>query len=183
MDKFLFCYKPSEINQSLGFHQFTAMGKDCRLIKSLASSDRNWKSEFIFVSGFWAGNPMDVGRDPFAPYSRDLGNLRLEGTSLPFFFFLLFIYLFFIYFYILHITCFIGVKWPSLSKFHRDRVHRARLHANRDFRSLVTLRRLAKWGLSPELSDKAIAHEVTMRRSKFSFNSHLSVLSYLLIYL
>ena len=52
MDEFLFCYKPSEINQSLGFHQFTARGKDCRLIKSLASSDKNWKSEFIFVSGF-----------------------------------------------------------------------------------------------------------------------------------
>ena len=44
VDEFLFCYKPSEINQSLGFHQFTARGKDCRLIKSLASSDRNWKS-------------------------------------------------------------------------------------------------------------------------------------------
>ena len=55
VDKFLFCYKPSEINQSLDFHQFTARGKDCRLIKSLASSDRNWKSEFIFISGFWQG--------------------------------------------------------------------------------------------------------------------------------
>ena len=52
MDEFLFCYKPSEINQSLGFYQFTARGKDCRPIKSLASSDRNWKTEFIFVSGF-----------------------------------------------------------------------------------------------------------------------------------
>ena len=52
MDEFLFCYKPSEINQSLGFYQFAARGKDCRLIKSLASSDRNWKTEFIFVSGF-----------------------------------------------------------------------------------------------------------------------------------
>ena len=29
VDKFLFCYKPSEINQSLGFYQFTAKGKDC----------------------------------------------------------------------------------------------------------------------------------------------------------
>ena len=63
--------------------------------------------------------------------------------------------------------CLIGVKRPSLSKFHRDRVHRARLFANRDFRYLVTLRRLAKWGLGPEPSDKAIAHEVTIRRSKF----------------
>ena len=32
---------------------------------------------------------LDIGRDPFAPYSKDLGNLRPEGTSLPFFFFLL----------------------------------------------------------------------------------------------
>ena len=88
VDEFLFCYKPSEINQSLGFYQFTARVKDCRLIKSLASSDRSWKTEFIFVSSFWVGNPVDVGRDPFAPYSGDLGNLRPEGTSLPFFFFL-----------------------------------------------------------------------------------------------
>ena len=41
VDEFLFCYKPSEINQSLGFYQFTAKSKDCRLIKSLTSSDRN----------------------------------------------------------------------------------------------------------------------------------------------
>ena len=83
----------------------------------------------------------------------------------------------------MHITCFTGVKWTSLSKFHRDCVHRARLHAERDFHSLVTLRRLAKWGLGPEPSNEAIAHEVTVRRSKSSFDSHLSVLSYLLIYL
>ena len=59
-----------------------------------------------------------------------------------------------------------AVKRPSLSKFHRDHVHRARLHADRSFCSLVTLRRLAKWGLGPESSDEAIAHEVTVRRSK-----------------
>ena len=65
------------------------------------------------------------------------------------------------------VICLIGVKRPSLSKFHRDRVHRARLFADSDFHSLVTLRRLAKWGLGPEPSDEAIAHEVTVRRSKF----------------
>ena len=26
---------------------------------------------------------MDVGRDPFPPYTGDLGNLRPEGMSLP----------------------------------------------------------------------------------------------------
>ena len=90
VDELLFCYKPSEISQSFGFYQFTARGKDCRLIKSLASFDRNWKTEFIFVFGFWSGNPVDVGRDPFAPYFEDLGNLRTKCTSLPFFIFLSF---------------------------------------------------------------------------------------------
>jgi len=32
---------------------------------------------------------------------------------------------------------------------------------------LVTLRQLAKWGLGPNPSDKALAHEITVRRSKF----------------
>ena len=41
VDEFLYCYKPSKINQSLGFYQFTARGKDYRLIKSLVTSDRN----------------------------------------------------------------------------------------------------------------------------------------------
>ena len=83
VDEFLYCYKPSEISQSEGFYQFIAKGNDCRLIKSLASSDRRWKTEYIFVFGFWAGNPVDVGRDPFPPYTGDLGNLRPKGTSLP----------------------------------------------------------------------------------------------------
>ena len=85
VDEFLFCYKPSEINQSLGCYQFIAKSTDCRLIKSLVSFDRNWKTEFFFVSGFCAGNPIEVGRDTFAPYIGDLGNLRLEGFFFFFF--------------------------------------------------------------------------------------------------
>ena len=74
MDEFLFCYKPFEINQSQGFYQFTTRGNDCRLIKSLVSSYGNWKTEFFFVSGFWSGHPVEVGRDTFAPNTGELGN-------------------------------------------------------------------------------------------------------------
>ena len=66
VDKFLYCYKPSEISQSLGFYQFSAKGSSFRLVKSLPSSDRIWKTEFFFISR-WARNPIEVGRDPFLP--------------------------------------------------------------------------------------------------------------------
>ena len=79
MHEFLYCYNPSEINQSLGFYQFIAKGKDYRLIKSIVSLDRNWKTEFFFVSGFWAGRPLEVSQDPFPPYTGKLGNLRPKG--------------------------------------------------------------------------------------------------------
>ena len=97
VDEFLYCYKPSEIHQSPGFYQFTARGRDCRLVKSLASSDRKWKTEFFFVFGFWARNPMDVGQDTFGRYAGDLGNLRLRVSPLafplsPFFFFIIIIF-------------------------------------------------------------------------------------------
>ncbi|KAK9995437.1 hypothetical protein SO802_020123 [Lithocarpus litseifolius] len=80
VNEFLFCYKLSEISQSVGFYQFKAKGTENRLIKSLVSSDRNWKIEFFFVSGFWVGNPIEVGRDTFTPYTRELVNLHHEGT-------------------------------------------------------------------------------------------------------
>ena len=97
VDKFLFCYKHSEISQSLGFYQFTARGTNCSLIKSLASSNKNWKTEFFFVFGFWTGNLVDVGRDTFAPYTGNLGNLRPEGMPSPFSLLFLPFYLLFIY--------------------------------------------------------------------------------------
>ena len=82
VDEFLYCYKPSEINQSLGFYQFTAKGKYYRLIKSLVTSDKNWKTEFFFVSSFWAGRPIEVDQDPFSPYTGELGNLCPEGMPM-----------------------------------------------------------------------------------------------------
>ena len=104
---------------------------------------------------------MDVGQDIFGRYTGDLGNLRPKGKSSPF-------PLFFFFFGSLTFACsFAAVGRPSLSKFHRDRVHRACLHADRDFHSLVTLRRLAKWGLGPNPSEEALAYEITIRKSKF----------------
>ena len=40
VDKFLYCYKPFEISQSLGFYQFFARGSSSRLIRSLPSFDK-----------------------------------------------------------------------------------------------------------------------------------------------
>ena len=56
VDEFLYCYNPSEINQSLGFYQFIARGNDCRLIKSLVTSKRIWKTEFFFVLLLWTSS-------------------------------------------------------------------------------------------------------------------------------
>ena len=89
MDEFLYCYKSSEISQSLGFYQFTTTGTNCRLVKSLLTFDRNWKTKFFLVSGYWVGNHVKVGKDLFPSYTSEMGNLHPEGTSLftPYFMF------------------------------------------------------------------------------------------------
>lgn len=80
VDEFLYCYKPSEISQSLGFYQFSTRGSSCRLIRSLPSSNQKWKTDFFFVSKFWARDLVEVGRDSFAPYTSEMGHLHPEGT-------------------------------------------------------------------------------------------------------
>ena len=72
--------------------------------------------EFFFISGFKAGNPVEVGRDTFAPYTGDLGNLCLEGIPPPPFLFLFFsfvyerlTFLFFSFFFFLFFFFFIAV--------------------------------------------------------------------------
>ena len=82
MDEFLYCYKHSEISQSLGFYQFSARGSNCRLIRSLPLSDRLWNTEFFFVSWCWARNLVKVGRDTFPPYIGDIGRLCSKGMLL-----------------------------------------------------------------------------------------------------
>lgn len=82
MDEFLCCYKPSEINQYLGFYKFSARVSSCRMIRALPLSDRLWKREFFFVSGFCAGNPVEVGKDTFLLYVSAMARLRSEGIFL-----------------------------------------------------------------------------------------------------
>ena len=96
VDKFLYCYKPSEIKQSAGFYQFSSKGPQFSLIKGCNSSDRLWKKEFFSISGNWAGDPVDVDSVPFPPFTSPLGHLRPEGM----FFFHSFIYFFKLFFVI-----------------------------------------------------------------------------------
>ena len=36
----------------------------------------------FFVSSFWVGDPVEVGKDPFPPYTGKIGNLCPEGMLL-----------------------------------------------------------------------------------------------------
>ena len=63
---------------------------------------------------------------------------------------------------------YIGARKPHLSRFYIEQVQKARLHIDRIFHFLVSLQRLATWGLGPEPSAEAIALELTIRRRKFS---------------
>ena len=56
-----------------------------------------------------------------------------------------------------------------MSKFYRDRIHKARLYVDRSFHSSVTLQRLARWGLGLEPSIEALAYELTVFRRESSF--------------
>ena len=45
----------------------------------------------------------------------------------------------------------------------------ARLYTNRTFHSLVSLQRLTAWGLGPEPSTEALAHEITTCRCELLY--------------
>ena len=79
MDKFLYCYKPSEIKKFVGFYQFSSRGPHFSLIKGHSSSDRLWKTEFFIISGDWAGDPVDVNSASFPPFTNPLGHLHPKG--------------------------------------------------------------------------------------------------------
>ena len=170
VDEFLYCYKPSKISQSLGFYQFSVKSSNCRLVKSLPTSDRKWKTEFFFISGFWVGNLVEVGKNPFPPYNGEMRNLCLEGMSFFHYLFHFFCctrltFFFFFFFFFKKKT---AIRQPTLSKFHLDCIHRARSFADRTFHYLAILRCLTSWGLGPEPIEKALTHELTNRKCEFS---------------
>ena len=57
-----------------------------------------------------------------------------------------------------------GVRRPHLDRFYVERIQKARLYTDRTFHSLVSLQRLATWGLGPIPSAEALTHEITTRR-------------------
>jgi len=67
VDEFLYCYEPSEITKSTSFYQFSSRGPQFNLIRGHSSFDRLWKMKFVFVSGNWAREPIDVNRTLFPP--------------------------------------------------------------------------------------------------------------------
>lgn len=164
MDKFLFCYKPFEINLSFGFYQFSTRGSNCRMIRFLPTSDREWKKEFFFVSEPWAGDPIKVGSGTFPPMVSAWDSFHPKGMYPSFnssnsSFSYLTLYAFFV-----AKTC------PSLSNSFLDRVQRAFSFPDRSFHSLMTLDRLTCWGLDPKPPEEALSYKTTTCQSKFSFS-------------
>ena len=62
-----------------------------------------------------------------------------------------------------------GVRRPHLDRFYIERIQKARLYTDKTFHSLVSLQRLAAWGLGPIPFAEALAHEITTRRREFFF--------------
>ena len=57
---------------------------------------------------------------------------------------------------------------PRLDKFHLERIEKVRAFPGRTFHDLVTLSRLAAWGLGPLPTAENLNHEETTRRSEYS---------------
>ena len=77
-----------------------------------------------------------------------------------------------------------SARRPHLDRFYIERIQKARLYTDRTFHSLVSLQRLATWGLGPLPSAETLAHEITTRRRKlFLFVIPLLFLLFIIIYI
>ena len=89
-----------------------------------------------------------MGNPPFPPFTSPLGRLRPEGMF-PFHF-ILFLFTCFLSFN--RLTLSFGdaaIVRPRLDKFYLDQINKVRTFPGRTFHDLVTLNRLAAWGLGP----------------------------------
>ena len=113
---------------------------------------------------------------PFPPFTSSLGRLRLEGMSS--FHSISFLFLFYFsnfqssnFFFFTDAVA----AHPHLDKVYLDRIDLVRAFPGRSFHNLVTLGRLATWGLGPEPTAENHGHEETTRRSiLYSSLSHFS---------
>ena len=107
-----------------------------------------------------------MGSPSFPPFTSPLGRLRPEAMfSFHFISFLLFFH-----FSIFHSSNSLGyaaIVRPRLDKFYLDRIDVVRAFPERTFHYLVTLSRLAAWGLGPVPTAENLGHEETTRRHKY----------------
>ena len=68
-----------------------------------------------------------------------------------------------------------------MNRFYVERIQKARLYIDRTFHFLVSLQRLATWGLGPEPSAEALAHEITP--VDVSYSSFPSLFLFLFLFL
>lgn len=155
---------PVQISMSLGVFQFSPGVELFKLITSLSFQfSPEWKSEFFFIYGFWIGDPIEVGRDAFPSLDDVWGHPY--PTGMHFFFSCICIHI--IFSSDMLFCSFLALVRLVLDDFFEARVHRASIFMKRYFHSLVTLHRLAHWGLGPEPSEVALGYKVTIQRSKY----------------
>ena len=70
-----------------------------------------------------------------------------------------------------------------MNRFYVECIQKVRLYTNRTFHSLVSLQHLATWGLGPEPSAEALAHEITTCRCELLFSFLLLLLFYFIFLL
>ena len=100
------------------------------------------------------GNPL------FPPFTSSLGRLRPEGMF-PFHFILCFL-IRVLSFFRLTLSCGdAAVVRPRLDKVYLDQIDEVCTFPRRTFHDLVTLSRLAAWGLGPLPTAENLSHEET----------------------
>ena len=120
---------------------------------------------------------------PFPPFTSPIGRLRPEGMfSVQVISFLFYLFSTFNRLTLMFIDA--AVIRPRLDKFYLDRINQVRAFPGRTFHDLVTLSRLAAWGLGPLPTAENLSHEETTHQSEYrSFVFSLSSLFLFFVFL